>query len=345
MSMSAYLDPLKSLILSPVRLLAATAIAAIGFGPGAMASTIQEPGFTEIVIDSIAAATNGYGGMVTDAAGNLYYAANETDEVYKVPPGGTASQFGTTAGNTALGVAIIGTTLYSSYATSGAIYEQDLQQVSPAGVLVANLPSNAMGMAVVPAGFGAYGGQLAVGTNTGISIVDPSNGNETVLWNAGTDIPDVAFTLDGRLVALRESTGDVLEVSSAGIATVLAGGLSSPDGLAIQPGTGEIYVADPGSASIMKIQPDGSAQSVFATNVAVDSGYWPSPITFTVGGAEMYYATRENGSTIYQISGFDSNGNAGADAVPVPVMSNSSLLALILLLATAGLVSIRRWSD
>ena len=333
---------------SRLRTVATVALASIGFAATTMASTILEPGFTETVIDTIAVATNGYGGMVTDNEGNLYYAANEAEQVYKVPPGGTASQFGTTAGSQALGITIIGSSLYSSY-VSNDIYSQDLNQSNPTGVLIATLPSDAMGMAVVPSGFGAYGGQLAVGTNNGISIVNPSDGSQIVLWIASTNIPDVAFTLDGRLVALRVGSSELVEVSSTGVATVLASGLSAADGLAVQPATGEIYVASPNSRTIIKVQPDGSAQSVFATNVLFDGGYWPSPITFTIDGTDMYYATRESGSTIYQINGFDSAGG-GIDIdittpTPVPVLSKPGLLALILILASAGFIAIRRWSN
>ncbi|GMU45654.1 MAG: hypothetical protein AMXMBFR26_04360 [Porticoccaceae bacterium] len=110
-----------------LRQLAALATALFACFPSS-ASTLLEPGFTETVIDSIAPATNGFGGMITDASGNLYFAANFADEVYLVPPGGTASIFGTNPGSTAQGVVIIGDTLYSSYTGDNAIYSQDLLQ-------------------------------------------------------------------------------------------------------------------------------------------------------------------------------------------------------------------------
>jgi len=322
--------------------LLAAVFAAMSFGTSAIASTINEPGFVETTIDSIAVATNGYGGMVTDNSGNLYFAANYANEVYIVPPGGTASQFGSVPASNAQGVAIIGTTLYSSF-DGGPVYQQDLQQANPTGVLVAQVTGGSMGIAVVPAGFGSYGGQLAVGTHSGISILDPSNGNVVVLWTAGTEIPAVAFTLDGRLVAANYSAAEIVEITSGGVATTLASGFGSPDGIAVHPATGELYITTPSSSEIWKLQPDGSAQSVFASNAQVDNGYYPSPITFSVDGVDMYYATRESGSTIYQISGFDAASGL-IDAVPVPVMSNAGLLALILLLSTAGFISLRRWS-
>jgi len=325
---------------------AAVAILALCIGVSASASTLQEPGYTETVIDSIAEATNGFGGMVTDADGNLYFAANFADEVYIVPPGGTATQFGSVAATNAQGVAIIGTTLYSSYDSGGAVYQQDLLQANPAGVLVASVPNGSMGMAVVPAGFGAYGGQLAVATHNGVSILNPADGSSVVLWTANTEISDVAFTLDGQLLAARSGNGDIVAVTAAGVESVFASGLGAPDGIAVQPATGEIYVTDPNGNRIVKLQPDGSAPSVFATDAAVDGGYYPSPIAFSVNGVDMFYATRESGSTIYRISGFDEAGNPPpGPMVPVPLLSNAGLLALILILALAGFGAMRRRSN
>jgi len=324
--------------------MAAVALLALCMGASATASTLQEPGFTETLIDSIAEATNGFGGMVTDSSGNLYFAANYANEVYVVPPDGSASQFGSVAGTNAQGVAIIGTTLYSSFDDGDAVYEQDLQQPNPAGVLVATVPAGAFGMAVIPAGFGAYGGQLAVGTQTGISILNPANGDVVVLWTASSEIPDVAFTLDGKLLGVRPDGGEIVEVTSAGVASVFASGLGSPDGIAIQPSTGEIYVTNPDSQQIIKLQPDGSAPSTFASDAAVDGGWYPSPIAFSVNGADMFYATRENGSTIYRISGFDGTGANAGPLLPVPLLSNTGLLALMLILALAGFGAMRRRS-
>ena len=302
------------------------------------ASTLLEPGFTETIIDTIAPATNGYGGMITDASGNLYFAANEADEVYIVPSGGSASIFGTNPGTTALGVTIIGTVLYSSYG-SGAIYSQNLLQAAPVASVIANV-ATPMGMDVAPASFGGFGGQLVVGTTSGVSVVDPASGVETVLWNAGTEISDVAFILDGRLIVTRENTGELIELSAAGVPTPFAAGLGAPDGIAVHPGTGDIYVTDPNSSTLWRVAPDGSSVSAFATGAAVDGGYFPSPIAFSVDGTELFYGTRESGTTIYRISGFPSVTPA-SPPTPVPANDTLALLALILGLALAGMLTMR----
>lgn len=309
----------------------------------ATASTLQEPGFTETVVDTIAPATNGFGGMILDAAGNLYFAANFADDVYIVPPGGSASVFGTNPGDDAQGVVIIGDTLYSSYTGSDAIYAQDLQQAAPVASVVASI-SNPMGMDVAPAGFGAFGGQLIVGTTSGVSAVNPVGGAETVIWNAGTEISDVAFTQDGRLVVTREDTGELVEVTAGGATSVLRSGLGDPDGIAVEPGTGDLFVTDPTGDQIWRVAADGSSATPFATDAAVDGGFFPSPIAFSVDGTELYYGTRESGTTIYRITGFRGVVPGGGPSVPIPVNHPVALLTLVLGLLALGGLAVRRFS-
>ncbi|GMU45655.1 MAG: hypothetical protein AMXMBFR26_04370 [Porticoccaceae bacterium] len=197
-----------------------------------------------------------------------------------------------------------------------------------------------MGMDVAPASFGGFGSQLVVGTTSGVSVVDPGTGTETVLWNAGTPISDVAFTLDGRLIVTRESTGELIELSTAGVPTPFATGLGAPDGIAVHPGTGDIYVTDPNSSTLWRVAPDGSPVSAFATGAAVDGGYFPSPIAFSVDGTALFYGTRENGTTIYRISGFPSVTAPGSPAA-IPVNDSLALLALVIGLALIGLLAMR----
>jgi sugar lactone lactonase YvrE len=280
----------------------------------ANASTLQEPGYIETVIGSITEATNGFGGMTTDSADNLYFAANRTDQVYRWPPGGPFAQFGTISGDDANGVAIIGTTLYSSTTNPGQVFAQNLAEVSPVGALVAAVPG-AMGMEVAPAGFGAFGGQLIVGTTTGVVALDAGTGTVTPIWATGT-VPDVAFTLDGRLLAL-PANGQIVEVAADGTTSIFASGLGAADGIAVHPSTGEIFVADPSSQSIVKVSADGTTSSPFATDALVDGGFFPSPITFTVDGASLFYGTRESGTTVYRIDGFEGLDGSGTLLVQV----------------------------
>lgn len=303
----------------------------ITMGSIAAASTLQEPGFTETTITSIAAATNGYGGVAVDNSGNLYFAANAANEVYIIPPTGVAAQFGTIAASTALGVVIDGNNLYSSFGNPNTIYRQDLTQAAPVGVSIATPTNRPMGMAIAPAGFGAFGGMIIVADADGVSVINPANGNVTQLWDANTNISDVAFTLAGEIVAVRDN-GDLIQITSAGVATVITSGLGGSDGVAVHPVTGEIYVADPNGDTIWKVQPDGSSPTAFATNVLVDSGFFPSPIAFSPDGADLFYITRESGSTIYRISGFPT-----LSIQQVPTLSTWMLILLTLLLGIVGL--------
>ena len=57
-------------------------------------------------------------------------------------------------------------------------------------------------------------------------------------------------------------------------------------------------------------------------------------------GTELFYGTRESGTTIYRISGFPSVTPA-SPPTPVPANDTLALLALILGLALAGMLTMR----
>lgn len=159
------------------------------------ASTLNEPGYTESLFANVPAAVGGFGAMATDMSGNVYV-SGASSEVYKITPDGVVTQFGTTGGSGyALGMEVIGSTLFVGF-RNDEIRTMDLTNPAPVGVLLTSIGSGtaAMGMAQAPPGFGAYGGQLVVGTEAGIDIVNPSTGAVTVLVAAGSEHPDVAFT-------------------------------------------------------------------------------------------------------------------------------------------------------
>ena len=304
------------------------------------ASTINEPGFSEALLANIPGATSSFGSMsvAQDASGDIYVVGFYSSEVYKVTQGGVVSQFGTTGeGGGALGVGIIGNTLYVGFDT-GTIRTMDLTQPSPVGVVLASIGNgnDAMGMAVAPAGFGAYAGQLVVGSYDGISIVNPSTGAVSVLLST-VDNPhsDVAFTSAGELLATDYDNNRIVRVSDAGTESVFSAGLDGPDGIAIHPGTGEVYVAASGSDTIVKLAPDGLSSSVFATGADFDSGWFVSPIRFSAEGTSLYYGVGESQADIYVITGFDGVNPPPAPAPlgePVPTMSAWALIVLAVLL-------------
>jgi len=302
---------------------------------GIQASTINEPGFDEVLLASIPGAFGSYGSLAVavDDSGNVY-TTGTSSEVYKVTPAGDVSQFGTTGSNgLCLGMIIIGDTLFVGF-DSGDIRTMDLSQPSPNGVLLASIGAgnDAMGMAVAPAGFGAYGGQLVVGSYDGISVVDPGTGSVSVLISTvGDPHSDVGFTPAGELLATDYDNNRIVSVSAAGIESEFYAGPAEPDGIAVHPGTGEIYVASSSSDSIVKIAPDGNSSSVFATGADFDSGWFVSPLRFSVDATTLYYGAGESQMDIYAISGFDGIGPAPVQ-VPVPAMSAWALAGLAMLL-------------
>ena len=312
---------------------------------GSQASTINEPGFSEELLANIPGAFGSYGSLAVaiDASGNVYTTAT-SNEVYKVTPAGVVSQFGTTGGNgLCLGMLVKGDTLYVGF-DSGDIRTMDLTQPSPVGVLLASIGAgnDAMGMAVAPAGFGTYGGQLVVGSYDGISIVDPDTGTVNVLLSTVDDPhSDVGFTPAGELLATDHDNSRIVSVSATGTESVFYAGPSEPDGIAIHPGTGQVYVASSGSDSIVKIAPDGTSSSVFATGTDFDSGWFVSPLRFSADATTLYYGAGESQFDIYAISGFD---GVGPDPLlePVPSMSAWALIVLAVLLGFMGFANRRR---
>lgn len=312
---------------------------------GVQASTLNEPGYTEDFVATIPGTTAYFGTLVEDGTGNLYSTSAWGNEVFEVDTLGVATQFGTTGGSGALGVGIIGSTLYVGF-QSGEIRTMDLNQAAPAGVLLASLGSgvDAMGMAVAPAGFGAYGGQLVVGTYDGISIVNPANGAVSVLLNTpGNPHSDVAFTPDGVLLAVDYDNSRVVSVTAAGVESTFYDGISGPDGIAVHPSTGNVFVASSNLDAIVKIDPTGTSSSQFASDAIFDAGWFVSPIRFSTDGSVLYYGAGPSTLSIYAISGFDGAAPPPPNEyVPVPTLSVWGLAVLTLLIGLMVFASRRR---
>ena len=197
---------------------------------GIQASTINEPGYSETLLANIPGAAGSYGSLAVavDTSGNVY-TTGTSSEVYKITPVGDVSQFGTTGGNgLCLGLLVSGDTLFVGF-DSGDIRTMDLTQPSPTGVLLASIGAgnDAMGMAVAPAGFGAYGGQLVVGSYDGISIVDPDTGTVNVLLSTvGDPHSDVGFTPAGVLLATDYDFNRIVQVTDTGTESAFFAGPS-----------------------------------------------------------------------------------------------------------------------
>ena len=314
-------------------------------GSGLQASTLLEPGYSEVLLANVIS-NNSFGSMAqaVDGSGNIYVTGGFSSDVYKVTPAGVVTVFGTTGGSgSGLGMGIVGDTLYVGF-ESGDIRTMDLTAVSPSGVFFASIGggNDAMGMTIAPAGFGAFGGQLVVGSYNGISIVHPGTGAVTNLLSTPSDPhSDVAFTPSGELLATDYDNRRVTKVSAAGVESLFYSVGSSIDGIAVHPGTGEIYVADSDTRAIVKIAADGLSSSVFASDALFDGGWFVSPIRFSTDAATLYYGAGSGTMNLYAISGFDGVGPAPL-LEPVPSMSTWGLIVLAVFLGLMAFAARRR---
>lgn len=141
-------------------------------------------------------------------------------------------------------------------------------------------------LAIAPATFTPYGGQLIAASNTGIYAIDQSLASPTVtqISNIGGDeASSLVFGSDGTLyVALREDN-KIVTMTAAGVATDFATvGLSGPDGLAIDNNAGLLYVTNDGDATIKSVTIPGGTVSTFTTGLSFSGGWAPSPIIVDV---------------------------------------------------------------
>lgn len=300
-------------------------------------STINEPGFTETILAAITADSSQWGGVAVDSNGNVYAGA-ATQEVFKVTPQGAVSQFGTTgAGSSVLGLLVSGNTLFVGF-TSGDIYTMDLTQGSPTGVFLTTLGSgsDAMGMAIAPTGFGAYAGQLVVGSEVGVFVVNPDDGAVAkLIGTPPSQLPhsDVAFTSDGILLATDYNGNRIVSISSTGAVSTFVSGLTDPEGIAIHPGTGNIYVALGDADQIIKVSPDGQTTSTFATGANFSGGWFMTGMRFSADGTTLTYLA-DSSPKLYQISGFSTV--TIMEAAPVPALGPWSILMLLGLVGVFG---------
>jgi DNA-binding beta-propeller fold protein YncE len=106
-------------------------------------------------------------------------------------------------------------------------------------------------------------------TNDGISTVSPQGAISPYTY-AGPKPYDLAFDALGNLYICNFGGGTVSKLSPLGVITTLAAGLDRPAGIAINNGTGEVFVAEFGADRILRIGPNLEV-STFAQTVGPDS--------------------------------------------------------------------------
>jgi DNA-binding beta-propeller fold protein YncE len=320
--------------------LVAVAAACVLYVGSASAITFTQPGFTQHVIADIAGGGPGFGGVVAGPDGNIYVTGGYFTNLFRVTPTGTVTTLTLNATNTILGVGIIGTTLYVGQ-NNGEIDTFNISLPTPTATLLATVPGSLNGngnadFAVAPASFGAFGGQL-IACNGGVYAVNPTTGAKTDIFvGSGDHYSSLDFGPNGTLYVADYDAGTVLTVSATGTTALFATlSGSSPDGLAVNPVTGNIFVADSSNSQIITITPAG-VQSTFATGVDFSGGYYPSGLAFSSDGSTLYYIDGGgNGFELSAIQGF-------APAETIPALGTAGWLTLAVLIAVAGAVGIKR---
>jgi len=237
--------------------------------------------------------TNGFGNMTLDRNGdliivggfattNLYTIARADGALTILPITGTAG--------TLLSVVDTGTVVYVSTSTGG-IYSVDTG--TGAATLLATVGNNVPALAVAPAGFGAFGGQLIAGDhNTGdVNAVD-AGGTVTFIATVA-NLTNLAFAADGTLYVTDDGAGNLSTVTAAGVVAVFAVGLADADGIAIDNAGGRIFVLSP-SVGINSVAVPGGAVTFVNNLYSLDNGWFPTGAFFDAPGGDLFVQTRTN---------------------------------------------------
>jgi len=221
-----------------------------------------------------------------DADGNLLFMAENADELRMLNRDDGSVAVVTTGLplNNWRGIVADGNSIFIGNG-SGEIYE-----VNPVTGTTTLLTIIAGGewincLAIAPAGYGAYGGQLIAASNTGIYAVDQSLAVPTVVQIAAmSDISSIVFGSDGTLYATDYDNNRIVTVTAAGAVTVFATGLSGPDGITIDDAGGFLYVANCIDQTIKSVTIPGGVVSTVFTGLTFNGSWAPSPIIYDAAG-------------------------------------------------------------
>ncbi|MHA1113401.1 MAG: PEP-CTERM sorting domain-containing protein, partial [Alphaproteobacteria bacterium] len=271
-------------------------------------------GFTNTVVTTFNF-SSGYGSVVTDPTGDVSLTKDFDNAVIKVDSGGTASTFATIGSSTSLALALTGSTLFAGN-SAGELYSMNTGGPTPS--LIASGLGSINGMAIAHGSFGSLGGQLLVASTSGILAVDIGGAfGVTTLVGSGT-YSDLAFTNDGRLIATRYGSA-INEIDASGTVTTQISSVAV-DALTVHASTGDIFagVSSGGGGyskgDILRIDSTTFSQSLFASGVGFDAGYFPSGLEFSSDGGSLYYYEGTDSSAILaRIDGFSTG-----TAIPEP---------------------------
>ncbi|MBS0264304.1 MAG: PEP-CTERM sorting domain-containing protein [Planctomycetes bacterium] len=248
---------------------------------------INEPGYVDSAVGIIQTDFGNAFGAVASSGGVVYSTGAFSEAgLYRF-----TSNVGTPIAsfdNTSLSLQIVGNTAYVGL-EGGHIYAVDLT-TNVATDLGDSGVATALSLAVAPTGFGGFGGQLIVSGINQVVAFDPNTSAVTGILSVDgyQAFSGSAFTNDGRLLVAQNLSGEILQVGADG-STSLFATTSEPGAIAVNPNTGDVYVANELSGTIVHYLADGTLVGDFASNVSWDGGYYPSMLAFSPDGSALIY--------------------------------------------------------
>lgn len=296
--------------------------------PALMAAITVPSGYSIRQVGDLPGSSNFYGG-VDDASGNVYATGALSKGVFKIAGGGAVTTLVNPNAGFTLGIAAKDD-LLAFGDDQGHLWTYNLSG-PPVLRLLATMATAVNDIAFAPASFGLPGGSLVVGGLNRIDVVNLASGSKAQLasfYGSLTNTITLDFTPTGQLLAASRDEGRIYGVSATGVKTTFANVNPWPSGLAVHPGTGDVYVASEYSSILQKLGPTGSPTSTFAAGLPVETGWFPTALSFSVDGTSLFYA--DYPSRVMAIDGFASVMTA--PAVPEP----ASLTVWALLLTFSG---------
>ncbi len=171
--------------------------------------------------------------------------------------------------------------------------------VSGTPQLIMSLPATINDIAVVPAGFGTYGGELiGVSTNADVYILDTTAKTATSIGTTSGILSDIVMAPDGSLAYIaNNSNGKVQTMTSAGVFTDLVTGITSVDGLAIDAVGANLY-ATMSYDSVQKIDIATKSATSYVASVSVDPGYYVTGMKYDAAGHLFVVTTASSNAVL-----------------------------------------------
>jgi hypothetical protein len=321
-----------------IRHLAALAARAIVTLPllaaAAHAAPVLGPGFTSSLIATLPGPNSSFAGDIAfDNSGNRYVTGGNSNAVYKVSAAGVVTSFADPVnGTTVRGLEVVGNDLYVGSSLSAMTRVNLATGVATTLANSGNLPMSL-----------AYGaGKLFVGTINGLQAYDTATNTYAATSLSTGQFNSLAFAIDGSLLVSDYVGNRILKYDPAtNTSSVFRTGIAASGGIAVQASTGLVYAASEATNTLLEISTDGLSSSIFASGFATDPGVFPTALTFSKNGADLYYLQGgRSGSSEFEmhaISGFQALPGLDSNNVPEP-----GALALVMLGLGAGFMARRR---